>query len=141
MSNISNVNNLAKFVTLGIEHLWPEFDKIARVQLSQQQKFEIIRQIFDKFECDFRTVSLKFQNFINYDLVFPHSVNESTKQEINQIVYVIAMGIFFECSQHGLFIENHNEIKYFPYFLENINQSTCLLRADEPFVGNPTVYI
>lgn len=127
---------LYNFVTLGMEHLFPEFNNIKSVTLQRWQKDEIIRQIFSSFEGDFSAITLKFKNFIKYEYVFPLQVSEETKKEINEIVYNIALGLYFECVTQGLFVKSETRIEYFPYFLENNSEYTCVLRLDAPFTTN-----
>lgn len=122
-----------------MEHLFPLFNKAKTIELTTVNKYEMINQIFASFEGDFRNISIKLANFIKYDLVFPFPINDETKNELNEIVYEIALGLFFECRTHGLFASNDQGIQYFPYYLENLNQSTCLLRVDQPFTNSSMV--
>lgn len=124
---------------MGIEHLFPLFNRVKTIELNITNKYEIIRQIFASFEGDFNSIAVRLTNFINYDFVFPFPINDETKKEINEIVYEIALGLFFECRTHGLFASNKHGIQYFPYFLEHLNQSTCVLRVDQPFTNSSMV--
>lgn len=132
---MSKIENMHQFVTLGIDHISPEFDKIKSVQLSTQSRYEIIHQIFRMFEGDFSSIAIRFARFLDYNLIFPFEISSETKKEIDEIVYVIALGIWFECQTHRLFVTNDGQVQYFPYFLENQNQTTCLLRIDQPFTN------
>lgn len=121
------------FVTLGIEEEFKEFEKITLTTLNSENKYEIMRQVFTLFDNDFNNMTSMAVNFLNYHLIFSYTLSQQQQNEINDIVLGIAVGIYLKCHEHKLFVSQGESSNFFPYFLEKLNGSTCILRSDYPF--------
>lgn len=99
------------------------------INLTFQNKCEIIRQTFDLMDKNFSDFSVAAKCFIKLPLVFSEQLPQHCIEEINQVCFEVAVTIYFELASLGL-LNNYLPERGFPYFVEHINANSVFLQME-----------
>lgn len=100
------------------------------MQLSFQQKCEIIRQTFDLFDRDFTDIANAARGFLKLPLIFSEQIPQHCIDELTSVCNEVVLNIFFNVFSLGL-LNNYNPQRGFPFFIEHITSNSAYLRMEQ----------
>ena len=101
--------------------------------LTFQQKQEIVRQIFDVMNTDFKVFVNELYSRFDTKLIFSFNLLPDQINTLRDFVMELGLAFYTKLHNLGLFKLNSidNQQTNFPYFLEHITLTQCYLSNEE----------